>query len=169
MNLKKLITCSLFLAIGVILHQITPPLFLGMKPDFLLSMMFLSILLFDDYKLALIVGIAAGIFTAATTNFPGGQIPNFIDKIITANCVYFMSKIFKDNFNNYVKAGIISFIGTLISGTIFLGSAGLIVGLPGPFFTLILTVVIPATVLNVVTTVIFYKIVYSALKLSAQR
>lgn len=166
MNLKKLITCSLFLAIGVVLHQITPPLFLGMKPDFLLSMMFLSILLFDDYKLALIVGIAAGIFTAATTNFPGGQVPNLIDKIITANCVYFMGKLFKDNFNTYIKAGIISFMGTLISGTVFLGSAALIASLPGPFFALMLTVVIPATVLNVATTVVFYKIVYSALKFS---
>ena len=166
MNLKKLITCSLFLAIGVILHQITPPLFLGMKPDFLLSMMFLSILLFGDYKLTLIVGIAAGIFTAATTSFPGGQIPNLIDKIITANCVYLINKMFKENFNTYIKVGIISFIGTLISGTIFLGSAGLIAGLPGPFFALMLTVVIPATVLNVITTVTFYKIVYSALKFS---
>lgn len=166
MNLKKLITCSLFLAIGVILHQITPPLFLGMKPDFLLAMMFLSILLFDDYKLTLIVGIAAGIFTAATTNFPGGQVPNLIDKIVTANLIYLINKMFKESFNSYIKVGIISFIGTIISGTIFLGSAGLIAGLPGPFLALMLTVVLPATVLNVVTTMAFYKIVSSALKFS---
>lgn len=166
MNLKKLITCSLFLAIGAILHQITPPLFLNMKPDFLLAMMFLSILLFDDYKLTLIVGIAAGIFTAATTSFPGGQIANIIDKILTANCVYLLGKMFKESFNSYAKVCIISLVGTLISGAIFLGSAGLIAGLPGPFLALMLTVVLPATLLNVVTTAAFYKIVYSLLKFS---
>lgn len=169
MKLKKLITSSLFLAIGVILHQITPPIFLGMKPDFLLAMMFITIFVFDDYKLALIAGAAAGIFTAATTSFPGGQIPNIIDKIITANCVYFLYKALKNTFSSSIRISLISFICTVISGTTFLGCAALIAGLPGPFMALLMSVVLPAAVINTVTTLVFYRVVYTAMRLSYNR
>ncbi len=37
MNLKKMIICSLLLAIGLLLHQISPPLLFGMKPDFFIN------------------------------------------------------------------------------------------------------------------------------------
>lgn len=166
MNLKKLITSSMFLAIGAILHQITPPIFLGMKPDFLLAMMFITIFVFDDYKLSLLVGAAAGVFTAATTNFPGGQIPNLIDKIITANCIYFLYKALKNSFNSNVSILIISFIGTVISGAVFLGSAGIMFGLPGSFLALMISVVVPAATINTVTTLVFYRIVHTAMRLS---
>ncbi len=166
MNLKKLITSSLFLAIGAILHQITPPIFLGMKPDFLLAMMFITIFVFDDYKLSLLVGAAAGVFTAATTSFPGGQIANIIDKIVTANCIYFLYKVFKNSLNVNINVALISFIGTVISGAIFLGCAGIIAGLPGPFFALMISVVIPAAAVNTVTTLVFYRIVHTAMRLS---
>jgi hypothetical protein len=164
MNLRKLILSSLLLAIGMVLHQIVPPFLFGMKPDFLLSTMFIAIALSDDYKLALLIGLAAGILTAATTTFPGGQIPNIIDKLITSNLVYFMLKAIKDKLNNQIKISIISVLGTLISGTAFLGSAFLIAGLPGPFFALMLAVVIPATLFNLGACVILYNTASLAMK-----
>ena len=103
MNLRKIIISSLLLAIGLVLYQVTPPILFGMKPDILLSMMFIAILVNKDYKMALLVGLAAGVLTAATTTFPAGQIPNIIDKLITCNCVYLMAEL-TDKFNNQVKA-----------------------------------------------------------------
>ena len=130
MKLKSFVLSSLFLAIGFLLHQITPPFLFGMKPDFLLIMMFISIFLVDDHKLTTIVGIVSGILTAATTTFPGGQIPNLIDKIITCQVVYMLFKILKNRVNNNITIILVSFIGTFISGLVFLYSALIIVGLP---------------------------------------
>ena len=68
--------------------------------------------------------------TALTTTFPGGQLPNFIDKMVTALIVYLMIKAMASLKNDKLKMAIIGLIGTAISGTVFLGSALFIVGLP---------------------------------------
>ena len=74
---KKLTLNSLLLALGLLLHQLTPALGLSIQPDIALAMLFSIMLLNkDDYKSCLIAGIITGIFTAMTTKFPGGQIPN---------------------------------------------------------------------------------------------
>jgi hypothetical protein len=166
MNLKKTISAALLLAIGMILHQITPPFILGMKPDFSLAMMFIAIVLSDDFKMTLIIGIVAGIFAAATTTFPGGQIPNIIDKLITSQLVFFLFRTMKDKFNKQIVMVIISIVGTLISGTIFLATALFLFGLPAPFKVLLLTVIIPATVINTFAASILYKAVSLGLKYS---
>ena len=173
MNLRKIIISSLLLAIGLVLHQVTPPILFGMKPDILLSMMFIAILLNKDYKMTLIVGLAAGILTAATTTFPGGQIPNIVDKLITCNFIYLIIMIIdkindeiNNKINNLVKMFIISMIGTLISGAVFLGTASLLFGLPGSasFSTLMFIVVFPATLVNTIACLILYNAVELALK-----
>lgn len=164
MNLRKLILSSLLLAIGLVLHQLVPPILFGMKPDFLLSMMFIAIALSDDYKLTLLIGLAAGLLTAATTGFPGGQVPNIIDKLITSNIIYFLIKFLNNRINHQVKMFIVSLLGTLISGTIFLGSALVLVGLPGPFPVLMIGVVLPATVFNIVASMFLYNAAYLAMK-----
>ena len=162
MKLRKIILSSLLLSIGLVLHQLVPPILFGMKPDFLLSMMFIAIFICDDYKLSLVIGLAAGILTAATTTFPAGQLPNIIDKIITSNLVFLLFRVFK--FNNQLKICMVSFIGTIISGTVFLGTAYIIVGLPGPFLVLILGVVIPATAFNTAGSIVLYNAANTALK-----
>lgn len=164
MNLRKTILSSLLLAIGLVLHQLVPPFLFGMKPDFLLSMMFIAIILADDYRLTIIIGLAAGILTAATTTFPGGQIPNIIDKFITCNLVYFMLKLIKNTINSQIKIVIISLVGTLASGGVFLGAAFILVGLPGSFLALVIAVVLPAALFNMITSMILYNISYSASK-----
>ncbi|MFL0248656.1 tryptophan transporter [Candidatus Clostridium stratigraminis] len=162
MNLRKIILSSLLLSIGLVLHQLVPPILFGMKPDFLLSMMFIAIFLCDDYKLSLVIGLAAGILTAATTSFPAGQLPNIIDKIITSNFVFLLFRVLK--FNSQLKISIVSFVGTLISGIVFLGSAYILVGLPGPFLALILGVVIPATAFNIAASIVLYNAANTAVK-----
>lgn len=166
MNLKKLILNSIFLAIGFILHQITPPIFLGVKPDFLLTMLFIAIVLSDDYKMTLILGITAGLLTAATTGFPGGQIPNFVDKVITAHFIYLLNKILGTKINDRLKILIINISGTIVSGIIFLITANILVGLPAEFSILVTAVVIPATLINTVVGFILYKVVKISLRYS---
>ncbi|MDF2881512.1 MAG: transporter protein [Clostridiaceae bacterium] len=164
MNLRKLVTNSLFLAIGVILHQITPPLVNGMKPDFLLAMIFIIILLNNDYKTILITALAAGIFSAATTSFPGGQLPNIIDKFVTCNILYFVLIPMKKVLNNQFKIILISSLGTILSGSVFLLSALLLVGLPAPLSILFFSIVLPATLINTVVTSFLYNTIVLAQK-----
>ncbi|MGH4138799.1 tryptophan transporter [Clostridium sp.] len=146
MKTNKIIITSLFLAIGLILHQITPGILLGIKPDFLLVFMILSIILTKDFKLAFITGIVAGVLCALSTSFPGGQLPNIIDKTATSIIVYVIYK--NSNYNSPFKLTCIYFLGTIISGSVFLGSALILFGLPAPFLILFVSIVLPTSVLN---------------------
>lgn len=107
------------MALGLVLHLMVPGVFFGVKPDFLLSMMFISLMIVDDSKEALLIGVAGGIMSALTTGFPGGQIPNFIEKIITSLVIFYVIKTIGKNFS-VPKIILIFALGTLISGTLFL-------------------------------------------------
>lgn len=168
-NVKKLVLNSILLAIGLLLHQLTPALGLPMQPDFALAMLFIVIILNKgEYKVTLISGIIIGLFTALTTKFPGGQLPNIVDKIITIHFVYFIMLIFNKSkfFNKYSEKvknmilGVIIFpLGTLVSGFTFLTAATFIVGLPAPFESLFLVVVIPAIIINLIAGIILLKVI----------
>lgn len=166
MNLRKLTLASLFLAIGVLLHYTMPGLPGGMKPDTSLAMMFIAILVCDDYKMATVIGFATGVLTALTTTFPAGQVPNIIDKIVTSQIIYFVIYLMKNRVPQPVKFFIISALGTLISGTVFLTSAQFLVGLPeGATFALLFNVVvIPAAIANTVMVVVLGNIINIAIK-----
>lgn len=172
-NTRKLIINALLLGIGAILHQVTPALGIPMQPDFALAMLLIVMIVNKgDYKTSLIAGIIIGIFTALTTKFPLGQVPNIIDKIATVNIMYvviaFFNKVYADKLNSErFRVIIVSFIfalGTLISGTTFLLSALIIVGLPVSFTILFSTIVLPTVLINSIAGVILYKIVLSSLR-----
>ena len=87
-NTRRLTLNAIFLAMGLVLHQITPPIF-TIKPDTTLIMLFtLMVINRDSYKTCLVAGIVAGIFAGMTSAFPGGQIPNVIDKFLTTNIIF---------------------------------------------------------------------------------
>lgn len=173
-NTKKMVLNSILLAIGLILHQITPTLGLPMQPDFALITMFIIILLNkDDYKSCLLAGIITGIFTALTTKFPGGQIPNIIDKIISANIAFlFVFLTYKlpcvKNIEFKKSSKIVSILllplGTFISGFVFLISAQYIVGLPAGLNILLVSIVIPSIILNLIIGTILYNVVLRCIK-----
>ncbi len=156
MKTKNMILTALFLAIGFILHSSVPGIF-GMKFDLFLAFMFLSIVICPNLQNALLAGAVGGIITALTTTFPGGQIPNFIDKMITALVVYYMINAMVSFKNDKIKMAIIGLIGTAVSGTVFLTSALFIVGLPAPFMVLFTSIVIPTSLTNMVITLVVYK------------
>ncbi|MCY6484336.1 tryptophan transporter [Clostridium aestuarii] len=167
LDLRKSIINSLILAIGFILRQISPPLLFGMKPDLLLTTMFIIILINKEYKTTLITGIICGILAALTTNFPGGQLPNIIDKIITSHFIYFIIIPLLNKFSNQIKVIICSLLGTLISGFVFLLSASILVGLPGSvsLSALFTTVVIPTALVNTIGGAV----IFNAIQLSFKR
>lgn len=116
---RNLTISAVFMALGLVLHFMVPGIFFGVKPDFLLSMMFISLMIVEDVKEALLLGVAGGIMSALTTGFPGGQIPNFIEKIITSLVVFYLIKAMNKNFS-IPKIILIFALGTMVSGTMFL-------------------------------------------------
>lgn len=166
MKTKNLVLMALLLGIGTIMHAIIPGLISGMKNDMLLTMMFLGILLFPDRRSVLLLGLATGVISAATTTFPGGQLANVIDKPITAFAFFGLYLLLQRFSNSLVTAGTLTAIGTMISGAIFLSAALVFTGLPGgaAFTGLFLSVVIPTAVVNTIAMVLIYPVVQSILK-----
>ncbi|WP_243296293.1 tryptophan transporter [Bacillus litorisediminis] len=165
MKTKELVLLALLIAMGAVLHIVVPPFIGGMKPDLLLIMMFLGIILFPRVGNVLLVGLAAGIISALTTGFPGGQIPNIIDKLVTAFIFFALFIVLNKIAAHVATVTILTAIGTFISGMIFLGSAFILFGLPDAFLALATGVVLPAVGLNAVFMLIIYPI---ALKLSGR-
>lgn len=175
-NTRKLALNSILLAMGLLLHQVTPALGLPMQPDMALIMLFtIMILNEEDYKSCLVAGIVTGIFTALTTKFPAGQVPNMIDKVITVNLIYVLMYIlyklpFIKNLKNKKKDLIVVSailpIGTLLSGCVFLLSAQILVGLPGSFKALFLVAVLPAIIINLFVGLFLFKIVNASINRS---
>lgn len=161
MNTKNLVALSLLVGIGAVLHTIIPGFFLGMKPDMMLTMMFLGIILFPDKKSVLLLGLVTGIISGLTTTFPGGLIPNIIDKAVTAFVIFGLFLTLGKFKYSLVGIGVLTVIGTIVSGIVFLGSAYYIVGLPGSFVALFAAVVLPAAAFNTVTMIILYPIANS--------
>ena len=151
-NTKQLTTNSLLLAVGFLLHYVTPAIGLPMQIDFSLITMILVINLNKNNLGSCIAsGVVTGIFSGLTTKFPLGLVPNILDKITTAIFVYLLIKLLdKTTLHSKIKAIVVNAVCTLVSGMVFLASALLITGLPAPFFVLFTTVVIPAIVVNTI-------------------
>jgi len=167
MNTRILVILSLLVGIGAVLHAVVPPILFGVKPDMLLSMMFLGILLFPKAKYVLILALATGMISALTTAAPGGQIANLIDKPITAFLFFALFLLLKDKVAIKISAPVLAAVGTMISGSIFLSVALFIVDLmEGGFLALFAGVVLPATILNTVIMIIIYPIVQGIMERS---
>ena len=151
-NTKQLVTNSLLLAVGFLLHYVTPTLGLPMQIDFSLITLILVINLNKNhFGTCMAAGIATGIFSGMTTKFPLGFVPNLIDKIVTTVVVYLLIRLLdKTTLSSKIKSIAVNAVGTLVSGIVFLVSALLLVGLPAPFSVLFTTVVVPATIVNTI-------------------
>ena len=164
MNTKNLVALSLLVGMGAVLHAVVPGFFLGMKPDMMLTMMFLGIVLFPDKKSVLLLGLVTGLISGLTTSFPGGIYANIIDKPITAFVFLGLFLVTKKFQKSIVSVAVLTAIGTIVSGTIFLTSALVIVGLPGPFVALFGSVVLPTAAVNTIVMAILYPVALSIVK-----
>lgn len=165
MNTRNLVLLSLLVGIGAVLHAVVPPILFGMKPDMLLSMMFLGILLIPKVKYVVLLSMLTGIVSALTTGVPGGQIANIIDKPITALMFLGLLLLLDKKIHRTISAPLLTAIGTMISGSVFLLVALFILGLmEGGFLTLFLAIVIPATAVNTIVMVVVYPITQGIMK-----
>ena len=148
-----------------------------MKPDTIAAMLIVVVLMYRNFKVTLVAGLVGGLLAALTTTFPGGQLPNIIDKIATSIVVLGLAFVIAvplekilpkrtvrflmstASVGTFIACGVIGFIGTIVSGLVFLGSALLIVGLPAPFEVLFITVVIPAAISSTILVMILYPLV----------
>lgn len=164
MNTKNLVVLALLVGIGAVLNTVIPPFFLGMKPDMMLTMMFLGIILFPEIKNVLLVAIVTGLISGLTTGFPGGQIPNIIEKPVTG-LVFFALFLAIGKFrNSIISVAILTAVGTIISGAVFLTLAYFLVGLPGAFTSLFGVVVLPTAVVNTIAMIVLYPVVHSVIR-----
>ena len=167
MKIRVLIMLSLLVGIGAVLHAIIPPIFFGVKPDMLLSMMFLGIFLFPKAKYVLVLSLATGVMSALTTGAPGGQIANMIDKPVTAFIVLALFLALKDRLNMNITAPALAGVGTLISGSVFITVISIIAGIPeGGLVSLFVLVVLPAAAVNMIIMLVVYPIVQGIFKRS---
>lgn len=161
MKTRTITQSAILLAIGTILHLI--PGFVNMvKPDFMLVCVFTIILINKDFKTAIAVGVAGGILAGITTSSPGGFVPNFIDKVVSSLFVYFGSKfVLENNIGNLVSKGALFFLGTCLSGFIFLFLMNIAGALPEGvgIFGMFIAVVLPTAAVNIVVGLFFDKII----------
>lgn len=159
MSLKDTTQIALLLAVGTVLRIIMPAYGAGMKPDVALAMLFIIIVLNPKPKVALVSGIIAGLLAAMTTGFPGGQIPNIIDKPLTAMLAFGIVTLLKGRIPDSFIAVVLGVIATIFSGTVFMLTALVLVGLPAAFSVLFTTVVLPAAVLNTISVLVLYPVI----------
>ena len=168
MNTKNLVLMALLVAVGAALYVVTPGFVQGMKPDFMLTMMFIGIILFPTVKDTFLLGLTTGVLSGLFTTFPGGFIPNIVDKTITAfiflGVVVVLSKIAQ---NITVKTILVG-LGTIVSGAIFLTVALFVIGsdVGDTFAILFVSVVLPAVAFNAIAFLIIYPIVTNLVKRS---
>ncbi|MEG0258781.1 MAG: tryptophan transporter [Lysinibacillus sp.] len=168
MNTKNLVLMALLVGVGAALYVVSPGLVNGMKPDFMLTMMFIGILLFPTVKETFLLSLSTGVLSGLFTTFPGGFVPNIIDKAITG-FVFLVAVIVLQNVVQHLAvAAVLTGLGTILSGTVFLTVALSVmnanVGLT--FTALFAGVVLPAVVFNIVALVIIYPIVTKLVKRS---
>lgn len=159
-NLRDFVLAGLLLAIGVVLHYITPSTGTPVKPDFLLAMLFLCLLCFEDVKVGFVAGVAAGVLSGLTTSVAGGFLPNLIDKIITTAVLIAVIYAVKRFVSMYILSIAVPIVGTILSGCVFLGAAILLGVLPSQAFgAAFVTAVLPAAVGNVILVVLLFGVI----------
>ena len=168
MNTKNLVLMALLIGIGTALYVVVPGFVQGMKPDFILTMMFIGILLFPTLKETFLLGLSAGVLSGLFTQFPAGLIPNIVDKFVTAFVFLAVVFIAKKFASNMVVTTILVGFGTLLSGVIFISVALFAMGtdVGQPFKILFTGVVLPAIAFNAVAFFIIYPIIKKLVKRS---
>ncbi len=166
MNTKNLVLMSLLVSIGAALYLVIPGFNGGMKPDFMLTMMFIGILLFPKASHVFLLAITTGVISGLFSTFPAGFIPNVVDKFITAFAFFAVVVALKHLTTKLPVAVALTAIGTLFSGVIFLSVAIFVLGVDLPFGGLVIGVVLPTVALNSIAFFFIFPIVTQLVKRS---
>ena len=77
MNTKNLVLMAMLVAVGAALYLIIPGYNGGMKPDFMLTMMFIGIFLFPDVRSVFLTCYYDGCYIRIFFNFPVRIFPEY--------------------------------------------------------------------------------------------
>nr|WP_054548643.1 tryptophan transporter [Lysinibacillus sphaericus] len=168
MNTKNIVLMALLVGVGAALYVVTPGMVNGMKPDFMLTMMFIGILLFPTVKETFLLSLSTGVLSGLFTTFPAGLVPNIIDKAVTGFVFLAALIILKKLAGHFAISAVLVGLGTILSGTVFLGLALFVfnANVGATFAMLFIGVVLPAVVFNVVAFAVIYPIVSKLVKRS---
>ena len=168
MNTKNLVLMSLLVSVGAALYLVIPGFNGGMKPDFMLTMMFIGILLFPKFSHVFLLAITTGVISGLFSTFPAGFIPNVVDKFITAFVFFAVVLALKHLTTKLPVAVALTALGTLLSGIIFLSVAIFVLGveIPLSFGFLVTSVVLPTVALNAIAFFFIFPIVTQLVKRS---
>ena len=168
MNTKNLVLMALLVGVGAALYVVTPGMVNGMKPDFMLTMMFIGILLFPTVKETFLLSLVTGVLSGLFTTFPAGLTPNIIDKAVTGFVFLAAVVVLKKVVSNVAVSAVLVSLGTILSGSVFLSVALFVfnANVGATFAVLFAGVVLPAVAFNVVAFVIIYPIVTKLVKRS---
>lgn len=151
---------AILLALGLVLNIAVQAFSIaGMKIDFIVIMLAISILESESINDALLSGFAFGILCALTTTFPNGQIANIVDKIIISVVLFYFKQIFKKYMSNKYMMIIYASLATLLSGIIFLYIALSLSKSLNLFIPLLSTVVFPSMIGNSIMMIILSEII----------
>ena len=166
MNTKNLVLMALLVSVGAALYLVIPGFSSGMKPDFMLTMMFIGILLFPKASHVFLLAITTGVISGLFSSFPAGFIPNVVDKFITAFVFFAAVAVLKHFTKKLSVTVILTAIGTLVSGLIFLSVALFVlrVDIGVSFNALVAGVVLPAAAMNAVAFLFIFPIVTQLVK-----
>lgn len=159
---------ALLVGVGAALYVVTPGMVNGMKPDFMLTMMFIGILLFPTVKETFLLSLVTGVLSGLFTTFPAGLTPNIIDKAVTGFVFLAAVVVLKKVVSNVAVSAVLVGLGTILSGSVFLSVALFVfnANVGSTFAVLFVGVVLPAVAFNVVAFVIIYPIVTKLVKRS---
>lgn len=156
---RKISHLSILLALGLVLNMSMQIFSIqGMKVDFVVVMLCISILNADTVQEAFMAGIAYGILTALTSTFAFGQVANLIDKVIVSLVMFQIKNIFKITLEDKGKLIVYAALATIMSGSIFLLIALSFSNMIETFPLLFLTVVIPSAIGNSLVVLYFSKV-----------
>lgn len=163
---KNLVLMSLLIGVGAALYLVIPGINGGMKPDFMLTMMFVGILLFPKASHVFLLAVTTGVISGLFSTFPAGFIPNVVDKFITAFVFFAVVVALKHLTTKLPVAISLVGFGTLLSGVIFLYVAIFVLGVDVPFGGLVVGVVLPTVALNTIAFFFIFPIVKNLVKRS---
>ena len=138
-----------------------------MQCDFSLAILFSLLILVTekDYKLSLAVGMCFGIASALTTKMPMGNIANLVDKFVTTNLIFLFIPFASNKIKDDTLFLIVSFIGTFISGSVFILTAIAFGAFAiDMYIPLLATVVAPSMIVNTIVGFFIFKIMKKILK-----
>ena len=162
LQIRDVLLIGILLASGAVLKFFVGTVInIGMKPNFIISMYCLAILLIRPRLFeAAIIGIIAG---AVCQFFPGQPYINLVSELIGGIAVCLLAKLPLDSFKIPLKTVICAFFGTLFSGFSFIGvmyllyyaGSSILVSAPTPLVAFMAIIFGTATINAVIVQVLY--------------